>query len=91
MLLLDEPLGALDLKLRKEMQLELKSMQPQLGITFIYVKMCIRDRGMGEAPAAAVDRKAVERGDRRIVESETCQPSGREEARSCMDFLKAQE
>jgi len=36
-LLLDEPLGALDLKLRKEMQLEIKSMQQQLGITFIYV------------------------------------------------------
>ena len=36
-LLLDEPLGALDLKLRKEMQIELKSMQQQLGITFIYV------------------------------------------------------
>ncbi|MGH2412294.1 MAG: ABC transporter ATP-binding protein [Microcystaceae cyanobacterium] len=36
-LLLDEPLGALDLKLRKEMQLELKHMQQQVGITFIYV------------------------------------------------------
>ena len=36
-LLLDEPLGALDLKLRKEMQHELKEMQQQLGITFIYV------------------------------------------------------
>lgn len=36
-LLLDEPLGALDLKLRKEMQFELKNMQQQLGITFIYV------------------------------------------------------
>ena len=36
-LLLDEPLGALDLKLRKEMQLELKSIQKRLGITFIYV------------------------------------------------------
>jgi len=36
-LLLDEPLGALDLKLRKEMQLELKEMQQQLGITFLYV------------------------------------------------------
>ena len=35
--LLDEPLGALDLKLRKDMQLELQSMQQQLGITFIYV------------------------------------------------------
>lgn len=36
-LLLDEPLGALDLKLRKEMQLELKEMQRRLGITFIFV------------------------------------------------------
>jgi spermidine/putrescine transport system ATP-binding protein len=36
-LLLDEPLGALDLKLRKEMQLELKALQTQVGITFIYV------------------------------------------------------
>lgn len=36
-LLFDEPLGALDLKLRKEMQLELKQMQKRLGITFIYV------------------------------------------------------
>ncbi len=36
-LLLDEPLGALDLKLRKEMQVELKRIQKRLGITFIYV------------------------------------------------------
>ncbi|WP_337398907.1 spermidine/putrescine ABC transporter ATP-binding protein [Congzhengia sp.] len=36
-LLLDEPLGALDLKLRQEMQLELKKIQTKLGITFIYV------------------------------------------------------
>lgn len=36
-LLLDEPLGALDLKLRKEMQIELKKIQKQLGITFIFV------------------------------------------------------
>jgi len=36
-LLLDEPLGALDLKLRKQMQFELKHMQRRLGITFIYV------------------------------------------------------
>lgn len=36
-LLLDEPLGALDLKMRKEMQLELKDMHEKLGITFIYV------------------------------------------------------
>lgn len=36
-LLLDEPLGALDLKLRKDMQLELKRIQQQTGITFVYV------------------------------------------------------
>ena len=36
-LLLDEPLGALDLKMRKEMQLELKEMHKKIGITFIYV------------------------------------------------------
>jgi spermidine/putrescine transport system ATP-binding protein len=36
-LLLDEPLGALDMKLRKQMQLELKSIQQEVGITFIYV------------------------------------------------------
>jgi putative spermidine/putrescine transport system ATP-binding protein len=36
-LLLDEPLGALDLKLREEMQLELKGIQQQVGITFVYV------------------------------------------------------
>ncbi|MCL4249478.1 MAG: ABC transporter ATP-binding protein [Anaerolineae bacterium] len=36
-LLLDEPLGALDLKLRKEMQIELAEMQDELGITFIFV------------------------------------------------------
>jgi putative spermidine/putrescine transport system ATP-binding protein len=36
-LLLDEPLGALDLKLREEMQIELKAIQEEVGITFIYV------------------------------------------------------
>ncbi|WP_321936292.1 ABC transporter ATP-binding protein [Paraburkholderia sp. J8-2] len=36
-LLLDEPLGALDLKLRKEMQIELKQLQRELGMTFIFV------------------------------------------------------
>ena len=36
-LLLDEPLGALDLKLRKEMQKELKKIQQEVGITFIFV------------------------------------------------------
>ena len=37
LLLLDEPLGALDLKLRKDMQVELKNIQQRMGITFIYV------------------------------------------------------
>ncbi len=37
MLLLDEPLGALDLKLREEMQVELKSIQRDVGITFVFV------------------------------------------------------
>ena len=37
MLLLDEPLGALDLKLRQEMQVELKQIQQSVGITFVYV------------------------------------------------------
>jgi putative spermidine/putrescine transport system ATP-binding protein len=36
-LLLDEPLGALDLKLREEMQIELKAIQQEVGITFVYV------------------------------------------------------
>ena len=37
MLLLDEPLGALDLKLREQMQVELKQIQDEVGITFVYV------------------------------------------------------
>jgi putative spermidine/putrescine transport system ATP-binding protein len=59
-LLLDEPLGALDLKLRQEMQIELKTIQEEVGITFIYVthdqdealamsdRMAIFDRGLIE-------------------------------------------
>jgi len=52
-LLLDEPLGALDLKLRKEMQIELKRIQEQVGITFIYVT-----HDQGEALSMS-DRVAV--------------------------------
>jgi putative spermidine/putrescine transport system ATP-binding protein len=52
-LLLDEPLGALDLKLREEMQGELKALQRQVGITFIYVT-----HDQGEALAMS-DRLAV--------------------------------
>jgi putative spermidine/putrescine transport system ATP-binding protein len=59
-LLLDEPLGALDLKLREEMQIELKTIQQEVGITFIYVthdqdealamsdRMAIFERGLIE-------------------------------------------
>jgi putative spermidine/putrescine transport system ATP-binding protein len=52
-LLLDEPLGALDLKLREQMQAELKSLQRQLGITFVYVT-----HDQGEALSMS-DRVAV--------------------------------
>lgn len=52
-LLLDEPLGALDLKLRQEMQVELKRLQQHLGITFIYVT-----HDQGEALSMS-DRVAV--------------------------------
>jgi putative spermidine/putrescine transport system ATP-binding protein len=52
-LLLDEPLGALDLRLREEMQVELKSLQQRLGITFLYVT-----HDQGEALSMA-DRIAV--------------------------------
>lgn len=52
-LLLDEPLGALDLKLREQMQIELKSLQRQLGITFVFVT-----HDQGEALSMA-DRVAV--------------------------------
>jgi putative spermidine/putrescine transport system ATP-binding protein len=51
--LLDEPLGALDLKLREEMQIELKSLQRSLGITFIFVT-----HDQGEALSMS-DRVAV--------------------------------
>ena len=37
MLLLDEPLGALDLKLRRQMQIELKRIQTEVGLTFVHV------------------------------------------------------
>lgn len=52
-LLLDEPLGALDLKLREQMQVELKGLQRQLGITFVFVT-----HDQGEALSMA-DRVAV--------------------------------
>src|SRR6185436_3974283 len=57
-LLLDEPLGALDLKLREQMQVELKGLQRRLGITFIYVT-----HDQGEALSMS-DRVAVFNGGR---------------------------
>jgi putative spermidine/putrescine transport system ATP-binding protein len=73
-LLLDEPLGALDLKLREEMQIELKAIQQQVGITFIYVthdqeealtmsdRLAVFNRGKIEqigAPAEVYERPAT--------------------------------
>jgi putative spermidine/putrescine transport system ATP-binding protein len=73
-LLLDEPLGALDLKLRQEMQIELKAIQQQVGITFIYVthdqeealtmsdRLAVFNRGRVEqvgAPADVYERPAT--------------------------------
>jgi putative spermidine/putrescine transport system ATP-binding protein len=74
-LLLDEPLGALDLKLRQQMQIELKSIQRQLGITFIFVthdqeealtmsdRLAVFNKGMIEqvgSPIAVYERPATE-------------------------------
>ena len=47
--------------------------------------------GMGEAPVAEVYRKAVEMGLPMVVESETCKPSGMEEAKICIKYLKSLE
>src|SRR5690242_49745 len=59
-LLLDEPLGALDLKLRKDMQVELKRIQSEVGITFVYVT-----HDQGEAMSMS-DRIAVMSEGRKI-------------------------
>ncbi len=74
LLLLDEPLGALDLKLREEMQIELKRIQQEVGITFIYVthdqeealtmsdRIAVFNRGLVEqvgAPAEVYERPAT--------------------------------
>src|SRR5262249_28073890 len=74
-LLLDEPLGALDLKLREEMQIELKRIQQEVGLTFVYVthdqeealtmsdRLAVFNRGRIEqlgAPAEVYERPATE-------------------------------
>ena len=77
-LLLDEPLGALDLKLRKQMQVELKQIQREVGITFVYVthdqeealsmsdRIAVMNRGkVAPVRAARGHLRAPERGVRR--------------------------
>ena len=78
-LLLDEPLGALDLKLRKEMQLELKSLQHEVGITFIYVThdqeeaLTMSDRiavmNDGNSPASSRPRDPLRTAPKQFVAS----------------------
>lgn len=67
-LLLDEPLGALDLKLREEMQGELRGLQRQLGVTFVYVT---HDQGealsMSDRVAVFADGRVVQMGPPREV------------------------
>ena len=60
-LLLDEPLGALDLKLREDMQIELKAIQKEVGITFIYVTTTRRRRDH-ERPPRGVQPRADRAG-----------------------------
>jgi putative spermidine/putrescine transport system ATP-binding protein len=80
-LLLDEPLGALDLKLREQMQEELKTLQEQLGITFVFVT-----HDQGEALSMA-DRVAIF-NDGRIMQSGTpAQIYERPHSRFVADFV----
>ncbi|MFL5258188.1 MAG: ABC transporter ATP-binding protein [Hyphomicrobiales bacterium] len=80
-LLLDEPLGALDLKLREQMQEELKQLQQQLGITFVFVT-----HDQGEALAMA-DRIAIF-NDGRIMQAGTpAEVYERPQSRFVADFV----
>jgi putative spermidine/putrescine transport system ATP-binding protein len=91
-LLLDEPLGALDLKLRQEMQLELKRIQQEVGITFVYVthdqeealtmsdRLAVFNAGRIEqvgAPAEVYERPASEFIASFVGVSNTLERSGR--------------
>ena len=70
-LLLDEPLGALDLKLRKGMQLELKSMQQRLGITFLYVTHDQEEAlTMSDTIVVMRDGKIMQKGDPKHIYDE---------------------
>ena len=63
-LLLDEPLGALDLKLRRQMQLELKRIQTEVGITFVHVTHD-QEEAMTMADTIAVHEQGPGRAARR--------------------------
>ncbi len=80
-LLLDEPLGALDLKLRKEMQLELKQLQREVGITFIYVT---HDQ---EEALSMSDRIAVMRAGRILQEGPPAELYDQPVDRFVADFI----
>lgn len=80
-LLLDEPLGALDLKLREQMQVELKALQKQLGITFIFVT-----HDQGEALSMA-DRVAIFNEGRLVQVGTPREVYERPETRFVADFV----
>jgi spermidine/putrescine transport system ATP-binding protein len=80
-LLLDEPLGALDLKLRKEMQLELKQLQREVGITFVYVT---HDQ---EEALSMSDRIAVMRDGRILQEGTPTELYDEPRERFVADFI----
>lgn len=83
-LLLDEPLGALDLKLRKQMQIELKRIQRQVGITFIYVT---HDQ---EEALTMSDRIVVMNDGRVEQEGDAEEIFGRPKTRFVASFMGAQ-
>ena len=60
MLLLDEPLGALDLKLRRQMQLELSAIHREVGTTFIYVTHDQEEAMPWPTPIAVMNRGVIE-------------------------------
>jgi putative spermidine/putrescine transport system ATP-binding protein len=80
-LLLDEPLGALDLKLREQMQEELKTLQKQLGITFVFVT-----HDQGEALSMA-DRVAVFNEGKIVQVDSPAQVYERPQSRFVADFV----
>jgi spermidine/putrescine transport system ATP-binding protein len=80
-LLLDEPLGALDLKLRKAMQTELKALQRSVGITFVYVT---HDQ---EEALAMADRMAVMAGGRALQVGSPREVYERPASRFVADFI----